>query len=144
MNKQQVIGRGEGIEYAWASDHIFVKTTGDLASGRVSMVEDTVKPGFHLARHYHKQMTEIFYMLEGEVMFVFDDETVVAGPGMTVNIPPGVWHEAKSEGGAKMLSVFSPAGFEDYLAEMKTLTDDQFADGAFMTALNHKYDIWHE
>lgn len=144
MNKQQIIGQGEGTEYKWSSDHIFVKTMGDLAGGRVSMVEDTVLPGFHLPRHHHKQMTEIFYILEGEILFVFDDEMLVATAGMTVNIPANVWHEAKSEKGAKMLSVFSPAGFEDYLAVMKTLTNEQFADKAFMTALNQKYDIWNE
>lgn len=139
---QEIIQAGAGIEYEWSSDHIFVKTLGHLTQGRASMVEDTVKPGFHLARHHHKQMTEIFYILEGELTFIFDDKTVVASAGMTINIPPHVWHEAKSENGAKMLTVFSPAGFEDYLAEMKTLTDAQFADEAFMQSLNEKYDIW--
>lgn len=138
----EIIQPGEGIEYEWSSDHIFVKTIGNLADGRVSMVEDTMKPGFHLGRHHHKQMTEIFYILEGELTLIFDDETVVASAGTTINIPPNVWHEAKSENGAKMLSIFSPAGFEDYLAQMKTLTDEQFADEAFMQALNEKYDIW--
>ncbi len=135
---------GEGAEYEWASDHIFVKTIGDFTEGRASIVEDTLKPGFHLARHYHKQMTEIFYILEGELTLIFDDETVVASAGTTVNVPPNVWHEAKSENGAKMLTIFSPAGFEDYLAEMKTLSDEQFADEAFMAALNAKYDIYNE
>ena len=111
--------------------------------GRVSMVEDTMQPGFHLGRHHHKQMTEIFYILEGELTLIFDDTTVVASAGTTINVPPNVWHEAKSENGAKMLSVFSPAGFEDYLAQLKTLTDEQFADEAFMQTLNEKYDIWN-
>ena len=142
--KHEIIQPGEGIEYKWSSDHIFVKTVGKLAEGRVSMVEDTMNPGFHLARHHHKQMTEVFYVLEGEITLIFDDETVVASVGTTINIPPNVWHEAKSENGAKMLSIFSPAGFEDYLAEMKTLTDEQFADAPFMQALNEKYDIWNE
>jgi quercetin dioxygenase-like cupin family protein len=142
MDKQQIMRPGAGIEYEWTSDHIFVKTTGDIADGRVSMVEDTLKPGFHLARHYHKQMVEIFYVLEGELELIFDDETVIATTGTTVNVPAGVWHEAKSPNGARMLTVFSPAGFEDYLAEMKLLSDEQFADEAFMQALNEKYDIW--
>ena len=43
-----------------------------------------------------------------------------------------------------MLSLFSPAGFEDYLAEMAKLSDEQFADGAFMQSLAEKYDIWNE
>lgn len=141
MNKE-VIRPGEGTEYEWSSDHIFVKTMGEMTDGRASMVEDTLKPGFHLARHHHKKMTEIFYILEGQLTLIFDDETIVVTTGTTVNIPPNVWHEAKSENGAKMLSIFSPAGFEDYLAEMKALTDEQFADETFMTALSEKYDIW--
>ena len=140
----EIVKPGEGIEYEWSSDHIFVKSVGALADGRVSMVEDTMKPGFHLGRHHHKKMTEIFYILEGELTLISDDKTFVATTGTTINVPPNVWHEAKSENGAKMLSLFSPAGFEDYLAEMKTLTDEQFADGAFMQTLNEKYDIWNE
>lgn len=142
--QQEVIQSGKGIEYKWSSDHIFVKSIGALTEGRASMVEDTLKPGFHLARHHHKKMTEIFYILEGELTLIFDDETVVATAGTTVNVPPNVWHEAKTENGARMLSIFSPAGFEDYLAEMKTLSDEQFADAAFMQALNEKYDIYNE
>ena len=61
----EIIQPGKGIEYEWSSDHIFVKTIGNLTEGRVSMVEDTMKPGFHLGRHHHKKMTEIFYILEG-------------------------------------------------------------------------------
>lgn len=142
--KQSILLDGTGTEYEWASDHIFVKTDGSLSNGRVSMVVDTLKPGFHLARHYHKEMTEIFYILEGEVTFIFDEETVVVKAGTTVNVPPNVWHEAISESGAKMMSIFSPAGFESYLAEMATLTDEQFADEAFMETLNEKYDIWNK
>ena len=142
MNKE-VIRPGEGTEYEWSSDHIFVKTIGEMTDGRASMVEDTMKPGFHLTRHHHKKMTEMFYILEGELTLIFDDETIIVTAEMTINIPPNVWHEAKSENGAKMLSIFSPAGFEDYLAEMKALTDEQFADEAFMTTLAENYDIWN-
>lgn len=108
--KQQVIESGGGPEYDWANDHICVKTTCDHADGRVTVVEDTLKPGFHLARHHHKKMTEIFYILEGEVTFNFEDQTVVASRGMTINIPPNVSHEVRSEKGARLITVFSPAG----------------------------------
>ena len=140
----EIVQPGQGIEYEWSSDHIFVKALGDLTEGRVSIVEITMKSGFHLGRHHHKKMTEIFYILEGEIALIFDDETVVASTGATINIPPNVWHEAKSENGAKMLAIFSPAGFEDHLAEMKTLTNEQFADETFMHTLNEKYDNWNE
>ena len=140
--KQQVIESGGGPSYDWANDHICVKTTCDHAEGRVTVVEDRLKPGFHLARHYHKKMTEIFYLLEGQVSFNFKDETVVASRGMTVNIPPSVIHEVMSETGARLITVFSPGGFDKYLAEMARMTEAQFADAALMRKLAERYDTW--
>ncbi len=106
------------------------------------MVEDRLKAGFYLARHYHKKMTEIFYLLEGQVTFSFEDETVVASQGMTINIPPHITHEVKSEKGARLLTVFSPGGFDKYLKEMAAMTEGQFADGDLMRTLAEKYDTW--
>ena len=140
--KQQIIESGQGQNYNWSSDHIFVKTTLDLTDGRVAVVEDTLKPGFHLARHYHKERTEIFYILEGQIEFKFDDETVNATSGMTINIPPTIWHDVKCEHGAKMITIFSPGGFDQYLVEMASLTDEQFANEEGMTSLAEKYDTW--
>ena len=140
--KQQVVEAGGGPSYDWANDHICVKTTCDHADGRVTVVEDRLKPGFHLARHYHKKMTEIFYLLEGEVVFNFKDGSVVASRGMTINIPPSVIHEVISEAGAKLITVFSPGGFDKYLAEMARMTEAQFADAALMRKLAQRYDTW--
>lgn len=140
--KQQIIEAGGGQSYNWANDHICVKTTGDYAGGRVTMVEDTLKPGFCLACHYHKKMTEIFYILEGHVTFKFSDETVVATPGMTINIPPNINHEVVSEQGARLLTVFSPGGFDAYLEKMAAMTETQLADGGLMQTLAEQYDTW--
>ena len=109
---QHVTMPGAGRNYDWSNDHIFIKTTADLTGGQVTFVEDTLKPGFRLARHYHKKMTEIFYILEGAVRFVFDGEVVIATPGTTVNIPPGVHHEVDCEAGGRLLSIFCPGGFD--------------------------------
>jgi quercetin dioxygenase-like cupin family protein len=142
--KQQIIEAGKGKDYDWANDHVYVKTSVDLTEGRVTVVEDTLKPGFDLARHYHKKMIEIFYILEGEVSFKFDDEPEprITTAGMTINIPPKIWHRVTSKKGAKLITVFSPGGFDKYLSEMAPLTAEQFADQEFMTALSEKYDQW--
>jgi quercetin dioxygenase-like cupin family protein len=139
--KHEIIGKGQGRNYDWSSDHVFVKTASDSTGGRVAIVEDTLKPGFHLPRHRHEQMTEIFYILEGDVVFGFDDETVIAAPGTTVNVPPHVWHDVTCDKGGKMLTIFTPGGFDRYLAEMASLTDEQRADGGLMKALAAKYDV---
>lgn len=138
----QIIGVGQGKDYDWSKDHISVKTTLDLTEGRVTVVEDTLKPNFHLPRHHHRVMTEIFYILEGAIEFAFDDETVSAISGMTINIPPHVWHEVKCEHGGKLITIFSPGGFDQYLAEMASQADEQFANEGLMTALAEKYDTW--
>src|SRR5664279_569427 len=114
MTAQQIVQAGQGQNYDWANDHIYVKTPLNLTDGRVTMIEDSLKPGFHLARHNHKVMTEIFYILEGEVVFKFDDETILATPGMTVNIPPNTWHDVQCVKGGKLITIFSPGGFESH------------------------------
>ena len=142
--KQQIIQAGKGPDYDWANDHVYVKTCVDLTEGRVTVVEDTLKPGFDLARHYHKMMTEIFYILDGEVAFEFDGEPepTITTPGMVLNIPPHVWHRVTSRKGARLITIFTPGGFDRYLSEMALLSAEQFADQHLMTALAEKYDSW--
>jgi hypothetical protein len=46
--KQQTIGAGAGLDYDWSNDRIFVKVPAALTDGRVTLVEDELKPGFHI------------------------------------------------------------------------------------------------
>jgi len=141
--KQQIILPGAGKSYEWAKDHVHVKSSLDLSDGRLTLVEDTLKPGFFLDRHHHKKMIEIFYILEGSVEFVFDDEQVIATPGTTLNVPPGIWHKVTSPTGARLLTIFSPGGFDSYMEELVALTESQYADTDFMQGLAERYDIFN-
>ena len=38
-----------GRSYDWSKDHVHVKSTLDLSDGRLTLVEDRLKPGFSLA-----------------------------------------------------------------------------------------------
>jgi quercetin dioxygenase-like cupin family protein len=143
MSKQVIVLPGQGKTYDWSQDRIAVKSTLDLSDGRVTLAEDQLKPGFLLARHHHKKMIEIFYVLEGQVSFAFDDERVVCTPGTTISVPAGVPHEVASGEGARMLTIFSPGGFDTYLEELSVLTESQYADAAFMRALDERFDIFH-
>ena len=142
MPKKEVVFPGQGKNYDWANDHVFVKSALELSDGRLTLVEDHLKPGFFLARHHHKKMLEIFYVLEGAVDFMFDDETITATTGTTVNVPANVWHAARSQDGARLLTIFTPGGFDKYLEELVALTESQYADAALMSRLSAKYDIF--
>jgi len=143
MTTKEVIRNGEGDNYPYSQDHCFVKLSSRHTNGELSFVEDTLKPGFYLARHHHKIMTEVFYILEGEVELIFDDETITAKSGDTVTVPPHVWHAAKCEKGGKMLSIFKNGQFDLYLERLAQLTDDDFANEEFMKNLNAEFDIYN-
>ncbi|MBX7056716.1 MAG: cupin domain-containing protein [Leptospirales bacterium] len=142
MAKQILVPPGGGLTYDWTQDHVCVKCGANLTEGRTTVVEDTLKPGFHLARHHHRQMTEIFYILKGSVTFRFDDETIEATPGATVNIPPTVWHEVMCKDGGQLITVFSPGGFDQYLAELAAMSSDQLNNEQLVNELGERYDIW--
>jgi hypothetical protein len=44
-------------------------------------------------------------------------------------------------GTARCLMIFQPAGFDQFLAELAGLSEQQLADDRLMDALNEKYDI---
>ncbi len=139
-----IIPAGGGVEYDWTNDHVVVKVAAADTEGRVTLVEDLLKPGFDLPRHHHRQMTEIFYILDGDVTFEWDDGVTEAVPGMTVAVPPGVWHHVFSPRGGRLLTVFTPGGFDRYMAELAGLTDLQLGDPTLMAELSQRYDSWTE
>lgn len=57
--------------------------------------------------HYHKKLTEIYYILEGTGQMELDGELVDVGPGSTVLIKPGCRHRAI--GKMRILNVPVPA-----------------------------------
>jgi len=59
-----------------------------------------------------------------------------------VIVPPGVWHEVTCPGGGRLLTVFTPGGFDHYLAELAAMAADQLADATTVDLLGEKYDIW--
>ena len=144
MTSKEVIRNGEGDNYPYAQDHCFIKLSSHHTNGELCFVEDTLKPGFYLARHHHKIMTEVFYILEGIIELIFDDETILAKSGDTVTVPPNVWHAAKCEKGGKMLSIFKNGQFDLYLERLSKMSDDNFADDELMKNINAEFDIYNE
>jgi len=70
-------------------------------------------------------MVEIVYILDGEITFEFPDETVVATPGTMVAVPPDTRHKVTGPAGGRFISIFTPGGFDRYLAELAELTATQ-------------------
>lgn len=144
MKAKKFIAKGQGENYNYSQDHCFIKVSSQDTNGELCLIEDTIKPGFHLKRHHHKIMTEVFYMLAGEMELTFDDEKIILSEGDTITVPPGVWHEAYCKEGGKMLTIFKNGQFDKYLEQLSTLSQEDFADTHLMKSLSAKFDIHEE
>ncbi len=142
MKNKQIIRNGDGANYPFSQDHCFIKLSSRDTNGELCFVEDNLKPGFHLKRHHHKIMTEVFYMLEGEMELIFDDESIVIKKGDTATVPPTVWHEAKCKNGGKLLTIFKNGQFDIYLEKLSQMKEEDFGDAALMKAVNAEFDIY--
>src|SRR5882757_2610598 len=58
-------------------------------------------------RHYHKKMTEIYIVLEGEGVMELDDDQIPVRPLSTIFIQPGCRH--RTVGKLKIINVAIPA-----------------------------------
>ena len=57
--------------------------------------------------HYHKKMTEIYYVLEGTGQMELDGESYEVGPGSSILIKPGCRHRAVGQ--IKIINIPIPA-----------------------------------
>ena len=92
----------------------FLARTADTPRFTLGIIE--IAPGRELQAHVHGDEDDAFYILEGEMTFLFGDEgdEAVAPPGTFVLVPPGVRHGFRNPGPGpvRMLNVHAPAGFD--------------------------------
>ncbi len=144
MDKASVVTKADCVTYEWLNDAITVRLAGAQTGGLCTLTEDHMKPSFEIGLHIHKTHAETFHVLAGEMEFQAAGKTFPAKAGTTLHVPPGVPHRCKVVNGrpAQMLMIYAPAGFEDFLAAMRTLSGENFADAAFMRAFNERFDLF--
>jgi quercetin dioxygenase-like cupin family protein len=110
---------GTGRSFWGPGDRYTFLVTGEETGGAYFAMEAFVPPGGGPGPHIHTREDETFYVLEGEIEFLFGDELVAAGPGDFVNIPRGVVHRFRNIGNetARLVLTFTPAGIEGFFEE---------------------------
>jgi quercetin dioxygenase-like cupin family protein len=85
------------------------------SDGRVSMMDNVVRPGGGPPLHHH-DFDELFYVLDGELTFQLGDERHVRRAGELAFAPRGAVHTFANFSGApaRQLLFVTPAGFERY------------------------------
>ena len=104
------------------------KATGKDTKGQFGLFEFVMQPGsMGASPHIHKQLTEMFYVVEGLVEMVLSDCTVQAQPGAFILVPENTPHGFSNPGqtAAKLLIMFCPADArEQYFVGLAELTED--------------------
>ena len=143
-NQYSFLKPGAGTNYQWENDHTFVKVSAEDTGGQYTLMEDNLKATFELGLHRHDHHAETFYILEGSLDFYIDGDWITAEAGSCLHIPPGIPHACvvnQESDKARMLMIYQPSGFDKFLAEMGSMSNEDLNDPAKMEALSLKYDI---
>jgi quercetin dioxygenase-like cupin family protein len=110
--------REGGEALSWMGEPTFLKLTGERSGGLYALAEIVSTPEGFVPLHVHHREDEAFYVLEGEVTFTIGGDVVEAGPGGFAFGPRDVPHRyTVITPSARMLMLFSPAGFEGFIRE---------------------------
>ncbi len=74
--------------------------------GLTQFAKSTLEPGGSTTRHVHDTMTEIFYVLEGELKFWEEEEETTALEGDCVIVAPGELHALSNPSNRKATFVY--------------------------------------
>ena len=143
-----ILGPGEGRTIP-GTDAMTLKATGEQTGGSIGFLEATSAPGYGPPRHIHRSHDELFYVLEGEFLFLVGERQVSATPGTFVFVPRGTVHAAKVIGNeaGKVLIAYVPGGLEHSFEEFAQARAEQGEDanrgtgrGKTAEEINQKYD----
>ncbi len=126
MSLPLILQPGEGQSVQIGTSTCTFKATGKDTHGNFGLFEFILEPGSKGASpHIHKQMTEMFYVVEGEVELNLAQRTVVATPGSFMLVPENTPHGFSNPGQmqSKLLIMFCPADErEKYFEGLAELT----------------------
>jgi mannose-6-phosphate isomerase-like protein (cupin superfamily) len=100
-------------------DSVKFIATGEETSGQYDLFDAYVPPNVGTTPHIHLKQDEGFYIVDGEVEFQLDDETITATAGTFVNVPKGHIHAYRNLGTepARMLVQGIPSGLDKLIEE---------------------------
>lgn len=108
----------EGEARWWLGGPAIIKASGKETDGRFSLVEIVDAEGVETPLHVHHNEDESFWILEGSFTFEVGSQTIKAEPGSFLFGPKDIPHRYRvDKGPARLLFLFSPAGFEDFIRD---------------------------
>jgi mannose-6-phosphate isomerase-like protein (cupin superfamily) len=133
------LGLGEGRHRRVLNSQLEIKV-GEEAGLSLGMFHSAFPPGTGMPLlHLHRNYTEIFYVLDGELQFQLGDEELYPRAGSTIVVPPRTPHCFRNAGSGdvRWLVIGSPAAAITAIEEAGALPP---GDIDAMAALFERYD----
>ena len=112
---------GEGKMVKFLGNEMVLKAVSADTGGQFSVCEFTMAGGFGgPPPHVHHGHDETFYVIDGALKFRIEGREIDAPTGAFAHVPRGTGHTFWNPGDtpAKLLAVFTPAGYEKYFEEV--------------------------
>lgn len=121
---------------------VHVLVTGADTRGRLAVIEIRERRGAEPLRHLHHWEDEIVYVLEGEVIFVLNDQRLPRSTGSCVVLPAGHEHAyALVSEEARLLVIAAPAGLENLYRELGGLSSTGRSDIERLVMVAAQYGV---
>ena len=114
--------------------------SGNHTAGHISAGEFRGAAGPWTVRHLHRDLEEIFYVVDGVFTFWVEDTEHVAEAGALVMIPRGTPHVFRADRAGTLLVLWTPAGLENMFLELGRLPADSITDSTVRAEISKRYD----
>ena len=104
-NQGYVFKHDEGTVFRGSDSSIVVKSSPELGSQNDIAIVQKIKPGKGTGLHYHKDVDEIFYVIEGTGTAVLGDKTYNIEAGDFIFIPKNLDHKVRKHDSTGILKV---------------------------------------
>ena len=123
-SKTKLIQPSKGTTYLALGDFYTFLATGEDTGGKYALVEMMLQPQSTTPQHINGD-DEAHYIIEGEIEYQLDNQTITATPGTYLYFPKGQGHGFKNVGSttAKVLMWVTPPGGEQFFAEVGQLVN---------------------
>jgi len=124
-------------------EKIICKIKAEETEGRFTVVEETSPAGGIVPPHLHNETDEAVYVVEGRYEFTCGGEVFIASAGDTLFIPRRTPHGFRNigDGEARLLAVITPAGFEQFFAEIDRLPKNEPPDMEKVAGIGKRLDL---
>jgi mannose-6-phosphate isomerase-like protein (cupin superfamily) len=105
----------EGERLAFGGTTMVVRAAADTTGGSFTLLEE-VTPLLDTPTHVHSREDEMYYVVEGDHVFVCGEQEFHLGPGGLVFLPRGIPHAHRRlvPGVGRLLVILTPAGLEGF------------------------------